>query len=534
MAKTKDLLISDATRRNWDKLKSSKHDRLTRRANKSLSQKTIMPEGYVSSLTLPRYVEQLRTMDCTVKDLIFTLCIEKIEQNKACQANKERFLAEYADCKRIDLTIPKQIVKNRHDDWIGFVYQSLIAEGQRILTGLYYTNPMIVRKMLSDVYLSTRAKFLDPCCGSGIFLMMVEGAQPQQLFGFDNDPIAVMIAKANIMSKFDQSDCYPNVYLMDFLKCSDTALENQKFDFIVTNPPWGIDRKQGNEERASAFFRASLPFLAQQGCMKFLLPSSLLKIRRHTDFRHFVMEHACVEDLQPFDERFKGVFTDFVSLKVSPKSPEKQHRMDCILPIISNADKKILAKMDSKRHDDLSHSQFALGIITGNNAQMLKQRKREGLEAIYTGKDIVKYQLLPPSSYIRFDRPAFQQCASEAYYRAPEKLVYKFISGRLCFAYDNTQSLFLNSANILIPNVDGMSIKTVLAFLNSEAFNFYYSKCFDDIKILKANLMSLPFPKITKAQDEALSRMVEEVLAGDTTCIEKIDAYICNLFGIAL
>ncbi|MCQ2320034.1 MAG: N-6 DNA methylase [Bacteroidales bacterium] len=534
MSKTKDLLISDATRRNWDKLKGSKNERLTRRANKSRSQKTITPEGYVTARSLPRFVEQLKENDYPMKDLIFSLCVAKIEQNKVCPENKNRFLEEYSDCQRIDVNIPRQILKNRQDDWIGFVYQSLTAEGQRILTGLYYTNPMIVSKMLSNLYLDHKSIFLDPCCGSGIFLMMLENAKPEQLFGFDNDPIAIMIAKANLMSKFEDSTLYPQVYLLDFLKHAQTALGNQKFDFIVTNPPWGIDRHHNNEERASTFFSHSLPLLKETGIMKFLLPTSLLKIKRHADFRQFVMENACVEDLQLFDDRFKGVFTDFVSLSVSSKAIGKQHKMECALPILTQHEKEILAKMDNFRNDDLSHSQFALGIITGNNEQKLKDKKSKGLEPIYTGKNIRKYKLLSAEKYIKFDRAGFQQCAKEEFYRAPEKLVYKFISSHLCFTYDNEQRLFLNSANILIPEVKGMSIKTVLAFLNSELFNFYYTKRYDDVKILKSNLMSLPFPKITAEQDQALSAMVDKVLAGDEQYISAIDEFIYNLYQIKL
>ena len=534
MSKTNDLLISDATRRNWYKLKGSKNERLTRRANKSCSQKTITPEGYVTAHSLPRFVEQLKENDYPIKDLVFSLCAAKIEQNKVCPENKNRFFVEYADCQRIEVSIPRQILKNRQDDWIGFVYQSLTAEGQRILTGLYYTNPMIVRKMLSDIYLDYKSIFLDPCCGSGIFLMMLENASPEQLFGFDNDPIAIMIAKANLMSKFEDSTLYPQVYLLDFLKHAQTALGNQKFDFIVTNPPWGIDRKHDNEERASTFFSHSLPLLKETGIMKFLLPTSLLKIKRHADFRQYVMENACVEKLQLFDERFKGVFTDFVSLSVSPKTAGKQHKMNCALPILTQHEKEVLAKMDSMRNDDLSHSQFALGIITGNNEQKLKDKKGKDLEPIFMGKNIRKYKLLPATKYIKFDRPSFQQCAKEEFYRAPEKLVYKFISSQLCFTYDNEQRLFLNSANILIPEVKGMSIKTVLAFLNSELFNFYYTKRYDDVKILKSNLMSLPFPKITVEQDKALSAMVDKVLNGDEQYISTIDEYIYDLYQFKL
>ena len=53
------IFISKATQRNWDKLKSSRTDRLTRRANKSRSQKIITPEGYVMAASLPRFVEEL-------------------------------------------------------------------------------------------------------------------------------------------------------------------------------------------------------------------------------------------------------------------------------------------------------------------------------------------------------------------------------------------------------------------------------------------------------------------------------------------
>ena len=62
------------------------------------------------------------------------------------------------------------------------------------------------------------------------------------------------------------------------------------------------------------------------------------------------------------------------------------------------------------------------------------------------------------------------------------------------FAYDNKQRLFLNSANILIPKLEGYTIKEVMAFLNSELFEYIYLKKFNEIKILKGNLMELPFP----------------------------------------
>ena len=534
--------ISKATQRNWDKLKANQKDRLKRRANKSRSQKIITPEGYVMASSLPRYVEELRNTTYPIDALIFSLCAQYVEHNKVSEANRQRFFEEYAHCNKVDVYVPRQILKNRQDDWIGFIYQSLTAEGSRILKGLYYTKPVIVNEMLADIRVLNGEKFLDPCCGSGIFLLKVEHAQLEQLYGIDNDPLAVMIAKANLMVKFNESTVYPQIYQMDFLLHAASALGDMKFDYIVTNPPWGTEKGKlhaseviQSKEKASLFFTESFKFLNKNGIQHFLLPSSLMKIKVHADLRRFITHATRMETLKCYRERFKGVFTDFLSLKVSNKptfgtqsyvvygannevSRKEFKPLDddfCAIPMLADRDEAIIGKVERLRHDDLSHSQWALGIITGNNAKVLHERPRKGLEPIFTGKDIGKYSLKKASRYVKYNRADFQQCAKDEFYRAKEKLVYKFVSGHLCFTYDDQQRLFLNSANILIPKVDGMSTKTVLAFLNSALFNFLYTKRFNDLKILKGNLSTLPFPKITAEQDKELTALVDRALNGD-------------------
>ena len=551
------IFISRATQRNWDKLKNGRSDRLTRRANKSRSQKIITPEGYVLAGSLPRFVEELKAADHTIDNLVFTLCAMYLEHNRVNEANRKRFFEEYTNYQRIELEVPRQILKNRHDDWIGFIYQSLTAEGKRILKGLYYTKPVIVNEMLSDIRVLNGEKFLDPCCGSGIFLLKVEQAQMEQLYGIDNDPLAVMIAKANLIVKFYESSVYPQIYQLDFLLHASSALGDLKFDYIVTNPPWGTEK--GNlhdseviqsKEKASLFFTESFKFLNPNGIQEFLLPSSLMKIKVHADLRRFVTHETRMESIKCYRERFKGVFTDFISLKVSKKpffgkqeymvygANNEVSRKElvpseddfCAIPMLNDREEAIISKVERMRHDDLSHSLWALGIITGNNAKVLKNRPRKGLEPIYTGKDINKYGLKKASRYIKYNRADFQQCAKDEFYRAKEKLVYKFVSSHLCFTYDDKQRLFLNSANILIPDIDGMSMKTVLAFLNSTLFNFLNVKRFNDLKILKGNLSTLPFPKISEEEDKQFSALVDSALKGNKDALKEIDALIYALY----
>ena len=154
------------------------------------------------------------------------------------------------------------------------------------------------------------------------------------------------------------------------------------------------------------------------------------------------------------------------------------------------------------------------------------------MEKIYTGKEIGKFLLKEAKNYIHYDRDSFQQVAKDEIYRAKEKLVYKFVSNKLMFAYDDSSSLFLNSANILIPNIPGMNIKTVLAFLNSSLYQFLYEKLFGELKVLKGNLSELPFPEIDSQTDNELTQIVEQILMDGKIRQKEIDDIVYRVFGL--
>jgi hypothetical protein len=190
--------------------------------------------------------------------------------------------------------------------------------------------------------------------------------------------------------------------------------------------------------------------------------------------------------------------------------------------------------MESSCHDRLSHSLWALGIVTGDNKNKVKKEKAEGLEPVYAGKQVDPFKLHDESSYILFDPEKFQQCAKEEYFRAPEKLIYRFIAKYPVVAYDDKQCLCLNSANILIPQLDTISVKSVAALLNSTLYRYYYSLKYSDIKVLKSNLQRLPFPKLTKEQDEDLSTLVSDIQSNSFSLAyqQQLDKAVYSIFVI--
>ena len=263
-----------------------------------------------------------------------------------------------------------------------------------------------------------------------------------------------------------------------------------------------------------------------------------------------MLSNGNITSITLYDGMFSKVTTKYVDIEVCNQSSnsmvnvyalqglhcvERQNfygTENLVFNFHSKADSEIIQSVQKLGCYTLRDSIWALGIVTGDNKKKLFTTSIPQTEPIYTGKEISPYVLKKPMKYVVYDRKNFQQVAKDEIYRAEEKLVYKFISNKLVFAYDNSKSLFLNSANILIPQIPNMSIKTVLAFLNSELYQYLYNVLFAEIKILKGNLIELPFPDISATQNSTFSFYVDKVLNGEESYVLKIQEEIYRIFGI--
>ncbi|NLK17988.1 MAG: N-6 DNA methylase [Clostridiales bacterium] len=541
--------ISDATKRNWARLGSTAQGRLRARANKSLSEKAFIPSECLKDKRSARIVARVRQLiwqsGLSVEEALNALCHKLLKEHGLA---RRPFVREFIKSLNLrhagifdDIPLPTE-----EPDLIGAVYQSLLLEGRKSRLGSYYTPPDLIRDLEEDIELGEGETLLDPCCGSGMFLAQLETNHPQNLYGMDSDPIAVKIAKANLFIRHRDKDFSPNIFCADFLKSS----FGRKFDYIVSNPPWGA-RVEANLKRESfsCFLEKAMGFLRQGGQLRFLLPQSALSVRAHKDMRQRLLCCGDLYAVKLYGSRFRNVMSKAVGVfwkkgtpgptfGITDKNEVYVLRKEDVLKSpgfsispLSRMDMEILKHVYSGKYHTLESSEWALGIVTGGNKKHLLSHGGGSAEPIYTGREVESYFLSPPRFFIEYDRSRYQQVAPEWIYRAPQKLAYRFISDRLVFALDERNSLFLNSANILIPRVEGYDIKSVLALLNSKLFSYIHAKKFGQIKILKGNLMQLPFPPITCGQNERLSRLAEEAIASKTPS-PQIDDFVYELFGI--
>ena len=122
-------------------------------------------------------------------------------------------------------------------------------------------------------------------------------------------------------------------------------------------------------------------------------------------------------------------------------------------------------------------------------------------------------------------------------YRSTEKLLYRFICNQLVFAYDNNQTLSLNSCNILVPKVPGMSIKYILAILNSRIAQYYFKNKFNSIKVLRSHVEQIPIACPEVGEQEEIVSMVNLLLDSESSeaifkQYNELDKKISVIYGM--
>lgn len=485
-----------------------------------------IPTQSVQSPEVASFLYSLQDLPYKKEHILFSIgfYLLKNKDNPATQ----QFLEEYS----YTAISVKGIPKNEFD-LLGSAYQFLNTKMENLRNGTFYTGKEIARDFVKDLDFSSGQIIFDPACGSGAFLFNSD-APAEQIVGVDFDPTAIMIAKFNYFIKFPEAKP-PKLFCSNFFDW--LPKNNQKYDYIIGNPPYGANvdiskiptKHVVSGESFSLFIEFCYPLLKKTGTFRFLLPEALLNVKRHSDIRKFILEKANLTRIVQYKKKFSGVMSDVYMLEMDCGHDENMVFINTTTTVIpkdifrnlknhifvhfNEHDISIVDKVNCLKKHDLSKSIFGLGVVTGDNKTKMLRKQIAGSEHIYTGKEVEKYTLLPPKNYLVFDRSTLQQVAPDEIYRAPQKLVYKTINKYLKVAIDESGSLTSNSANIIIPKIPNLDIYTILALLNSNLYSYLHIKMFGGVnKIAKENLMALPFPAVSLEQNKILKELLHDAI----------------------
>lgn len=542
---------------------SGKVQRLQQRANKKAktSSRIHRELGDKQSIVLIQQVcSKLTELKLSHYQILSTLGILLFKRNGQTSHIKQLQLTSKVDDQLLQELILR-LPNNPEIDILGIAYQHLRSDGNKAKAGAIYT-PLWVAKHQVEAHLKKTHNFLDPCCGTGSYLLVAIRHLKKlgikkwwsQIYGADIDELAVLCARINCQLEIPSSE-----KVSVAIHCCNSLLEKEaidnlapSFDLIASNPPWGVHFSTTelnqlsrhyphikSKESFAYFIDLALKLLKEEGKLSYLLPESICHIAQHRDIRKQVLTSG-LSSIVAYKKLFKGLLTDVVQLDIDISN--KPQTIDIItekksyqIPVtqFKNAldftfdfymhpkDFAIVQQIEQKDHRCIkAHARWALGIVSGNNQAFLSSEEKEGYEPIYRGKYIQPYLLSPSNEYINFQPQQYQQCAKTELYRAPQKLMYRFIADRLVVAFDDKQSLSLNSANILIPD-ESFNIKYVLAALNADYASFYFKKRFHAIKVLRKHLEHIPIPTLPETEQQQVIAHVDAILCEKTTDEKK-------------
>ncbi len=465
------------------------------------------------------------------------------------------------------------------EDAMGFLYLSIMNIGDRKSSGAYYTPVHAVKRLIAGLPEACLkgGPVLDPCAGAGNFLInLPESVPAEHVYGADIDETAVFLLRINMSLRYRITDA---AFLQEHFARADFLRQPpaRKYRVILGNPPWGYRYSAEEQqylrehfrcvsgsvtESFALFLECSFRHLAPGGFLSFVVPEAVLNVRCHAPVRGFIMERSSVRYLAALGDIFPGVQCPSVILALENtgkpldtagmrvETPGESFVIRESRPVsreefsflMNDARSRVIERLEScpGALRLAGNADFALGIVTGDNKRHIHSVPRQDSEPILSGTMIFRYGFRPRDKQIVFRPEEFQQCARAEYYRAPEKLIYRFISRELAFAYDDQKTLSLNSANIVIPRVPGLSVKYVLAALNSRMAQFYFSLKFNSLKVLRSHIEAIPLPPAPPAVQEEIAALGDRLtIASRTspeearTLYETIDGRIAALYGLS-
>lgn len=476
-------------------------------------------------------------------------------------------------CKKYPLIFNLEYTYEEKEDILGLIYISCKNIGNRKATGSYYTSTKVVKNLIRKLDFKQGERILDPCCGTGNFLLQLpDDISFDSVFGNDIDTISVKITRLNMALKFGVpvTSIYEHITELNYL----TQYDKSDFHYIIGNPPWGYDFSEEEKSNLKKIFKATsskniesydvfieqaLHHLTHNGHLAFVLPEAVLNVKAHTDIRSIILQTCSIKNLDFLGNAFDGVQCPSIILDLqythSAFSTVGMNVNIGTKQFVINTERKVTAEYFSFTTVDeeynilmkvrntsnsmflYGHADFALGIVTGNNKAYISDIKTQENEMVLRGADISKYHINPSNNYIIFKPDSFQQVAPTELYRAPEKLLYRFISSQLVFAYDDKQTLSLNSCNIVIPKIQGAKMKYVMAVLNSRIAQFIYKREFNSVKVLRSHIENIPIPFVDESVQDKIIEVTDRLISGlDITEAEmvydELDKLISNVFHL--
>ena len=310
-----------------------------------------------------------------------------------------RYFAEF-----LKTNILSSVVANSPEDVLGRFYGEFIrysgGDGQTL--GVVLTPRHITEIFCELVQLKPTDKIIDPCCGTGGFLIagmhyMLEEAKPEQkdtikkdqIFGFEIREDMFSIATTNMILRGDGKS---NLICDDFLRRSINDLRSNNLTVGFMNPPYSQAKGKDTQHLSEInFIKHLLDGLADDGRCVVIVPQSTMvgktkedKLNKHEILKYHTLEgvitlnketfyrvgtNPCIAIFTAHKPHPKGKYCKFINfeddgfivnkhiglVETERAVERKKHLIDCWL-MDAPAENKFMVKTKVDANDEWLHS----------------------------------------------------------------------------------------------------------------------------------------------------------------------------------
>ena len=361
------------------------------------------------------------------------------------------------------------------------------------------------------------------------------------------------------------------------------------FDVIVGNPPYHQLSKDksapltyraylkrryntsgGRQNTFVYFTHLGVELTANNGVLSYIIPNTILTQEYYKDTRKLLLKETSLlkvvfYDKMPFENAVVENVTFIVSKHKQPNykisyyisdihsvdfNCTKQKSEFMASPIFAfsfnsnNLNSKVA--LDSIKLKDICNINQAIA-LKGDKSLSVKRDNPSGkYYRLIDGRNINKYSVTWTGEYLDYCLERIHSCKTKTIFEVPEKLLFRRVSANLIFTYDNNQYYALNT--IVVVTLKGekkISLKYLLALLNSKLLNFYYvtehkstKKVFSEIQA--RSVRELPIKHVSQNNQQGFISLVDKILVSkeenpqaDTSSLEnEIDKKVYHLYGL--
>jgi methylase of polypeptide subunit release factors len=214
-------------------------------------------------------------------------------------------------------------------------YEKSLASAYKKDNGIFYTDVELSKKIIEFLNIPSNATIMDPCCGTGSFLVAAMHLGYSSIYGADTDKKAIMIAK----NKYGIS----NVKVIDTLANNgEQALKKWKLeepvDFLIGNPPYApiakdivIDtndylflrnvKDSGSNLYIAALYRA-FELTKPQGVISYIIPKNFLHVASYSVLRRMILNEKRITSIVDIGKYFKTVRGEQIILNLENRLPQ--------------------------------------------------------------------------------------------------------------------------------------------------------------------------------------------------------------------